>query len=153
MYKRAIDLMEADSATSWSRSIPSGECFGFNECRDRVWRDWSSRAASTSCATRCSTNMKSSHEQCSRELQELLDDLVGTGPDRDRHVDREPLAARPASDKHPQRFNIERELSSKEVAMTKKAWRKPEVKAIAAGSAESSTTSGSDGAAMAPKKS
>jgi hypothetical protein len=37
--------------------------------------------------------------------------------------------------------------------VTKKVWRKPEVKAIAAGSAESSTTSGTDGAAIAPKKS
>jgi len=37
--------------------------------------------------------------------------------------------------------------------VAKKVWRKPEVKQIAAGSAESSTTSGSDGAATAPKKS
>lgn len=37
--------------------------------------------------------------------------------------------------------------------MSKKVWRKPEVKAIAAGSAESSTVAGTDGAATAPKKS
>lgn len=37
--------------------------------------------------------------------------------------------------------------------MARKDWRKPEVRQIAAGSAESSTTSGSDGAATAPKKS
>lgn len=37
--------------------------------------------------------------------------------------------------------------------MAKKVWRKPEVKQIAAGSAESSTVSGNDGAPTAPKKS
>ena len=37
--------------------------------------------------------------------------------------------------------------------MSKKVWRKPEVRQIAAGSAEFSTTSGSDGAGTAPKKS
>ena len=44
-------------------------------------------------------------------------------------------------------------VGSKEMAVSKKLWRKPEVRRIAAGSAESSTTSGSDGAATAPKKS
>jgi len=39
------------------------------------------------------------------------------------------------------------------MAVSKKLWRKPEVRRIAAGSAESSSTSGSDGAATAPKKS
>jgi len=37
--------------------------------------------------------------------------------------------------------------------VSKKVWRKPEVKVIAAGSAESSTSAGTDGAPTAPKKS
>lgn len=37
--------------------------------------------------------------------------------------------------------------------MARKEWRKPEVKVIAAGSAESSTVSGNDGQPSAPKKS
>jgi hypothetical protein len=42
---------------------------------------------------------------------------------------------------------------SKEIAVAKKVWRKPEVRRIVAGSAETSTVAGSDGAATAPKKS
>jgi hypothetical protein len=37
--------------------------------------------------------------------------------------------------------------------VSKKVWRKPEVRRIVAGSAESSSVAGSDGAAIAPKKS
>jgi hypothetical protein len=37
--------------------------------------------------------------------------------------------------------------------VSKKVWRRPEVREIAAGSAESSTVSGSDGQPTAPKKS
>jgi hypothetical protein len=44
-------------------------------------------------------------------------------------------------------------VASKEIAVAKKVWRKPEVRRISAGSAESSNVSGNDGAATAPKKS
>ena len=37
--------------------------------------------------------------------------------------------------------------------MSKKVWRRPEVRAIAAGSAENSSVSGNDAAPTAPKKS
>jgi hypothetical protein len=41
---------------------------------------------------------------------------------------------------------IDKHKVSKEVAVTKKVWRKPEVRAILAGSAESSNKTNTDGA-------
>jgi len=50
-------------------------------------------------------------------------------------------------------LNIASPKRSEEMPVARKAWRKPEVKVIAAGSAESSTVSGNDGNPTAPKKS
>jgi len=79
-YSRAIDLMEADVGDELVALDPDGgNCFGFNEVATWVWRRLAEPATFEQLRDGLLAEYEVSPDQCSNELQELLDDLANRG--------------------------------------------------------------------------
>ena len=79
-YRRAIQLLEAGIGDELVALEPDqGNCFGFNEVATWVWRRLAEPATFRELRDGLVAEYEVSDEQCTRELQALLDDLVARG--------------------------------------------------------------------------
>jgi hypothetical protein len=80
MYKRAIELMEAEVGDDLvALDVQEGTCFGFNPVAASVWRSLSSSKTFDQLRQKLLDEFDVSAEQCAGELKELLDDLTAKG--------------------------------------------------------------------------
>ena len=77
MYERAIELLEAELGDEIMTLDPdAGQCFGFNSVAASVWRQLASRQAFEDLRQALLDEYEVSPEQCTVELQELMQVLV-----------------------------------------------------------------------------
>jgi hypothetical protein len=80
IYKRAIDLMEAELGDELVALEPNaGECFGFNSVATSVWRALENPKSFEQLRDTLLDEYEIGEQQCSQELKELLDDLAQKG--------------------------------------------------------------------------
>ena len=85
-YRRATDLMEAQLGDELVALEPQrGECFGFNAVATSVWRELEKPKTFRQLRDVLLSEYEVGGEQCTRELQQLLDELslkglVSTAP-------------------------------------------------------------------------
>jgi hypothetical protein len=80
MYKRAVDLMEAELGDELVALEPdAGNCFGFNSVATSVWRNLAQPKSFDELRDALLEEYDVEPEQCARELQELLQDLSEKG--------------------------------------------------------------------------
>lgn len=79
-YRRAADLLEAELGAELVALDPQeGSCFGFNEVAALVWRQLEQPKSFKELRQALLAEYDVSTEQCTRELEELMDDLVEKG--------------------------------------------------------------------------
>jgi hypothetical protein len=80
LYRRAVELMEAELGDELVALAPDeGSCFGFNGVATRVWRRLAEPATFEQLRDGLLSEYDVSSEQCTSELQDLLDDLLQRG--------------------------------------------------------------------------
>lgn len=80
VYRRAVSLMEADLGDELvALDADAGNCFGFNAVATAVWRNLESPKAFDELRDELLARYDVSAEDCSAELQALLDDLIDKG--------------------------------------------------------------------------
>jgi Coenzyme PQQ synthesis protein D (PqqD) len=80
VYKRAIDLMEAELGDELVALDPgAGNCFGFNSVATSVWRELEQPKTFAQLRDALIAEYDVQPEQCIRELNELLEDLSAKG--------------------------------------------------------------------------
>lgn len=78
IYRRSVQLMEADLGNELVALDPDGgNCFGFNEVATSVWRSLATPKSFDQLRNELLEEYAVDDEQCSRELNSLLEDLVG----------------------------------------------------------------------------
>lgn len=79
-YRRATDLLEAKLGDELVALDPGkGNCFGFNGVATWVWHRLEQPASFDQLRNGLLNEYEVTDEQCTRELQELLDDLTAKG--------------------------------------------------------------------------
>jgi hypothetical protein len=79
-YKRAVELMEADIGNELVALEPqAGSCFGFNEIATVVWRRLAEPRSFDELRDGLLADYDVSSDQCSSELQTLLDEMKAQG--------------------------------------------------------------------------
>jgi DNA-directed RNA polymerase delta subunit len=79
-YRRAIELLEADLNDELVALEPSkGACFGFNPVAKDIWRKLERPRSFDDLRREILAEYDVSSEQCTRELRQLLDDMVVKG--------------------------------------------------------------------------
>ena len=79
-YVRAVDLLEADIGNELVALEPAaGNCFGFNEVATVVWRSLAEPKSFDELRDLLVADYDVSSEQCSTELQALLDEMKAQG--------------------------------------------------------------------------
>jgi hypothetical protein len=77
VYSRAVQLMEADVGNELVALDPdAGNCFGFNEVATSVWRSLEQPKTFEQLRKELLSEYEVDSEQCSRELDSLLEDMV-----------------------------------------------------------------------------
>ena len=80
VYKRAVDLMEAELGDELvALDADAGRCFGFNDVATSVWRQLEQPKNLDQLRGALVDEYDVDPEQCTRELEELLDDLCAKG--------------------------------------------------------------------------
>ena len=80
VYKRAIDLMEAELGDELVALDPTaGECFGFNNVAASVWRELAQPKSFEQLRDALLDEYEVQPDQCAEELGELLRDLADRG--------------------------------------------------------------------------
>ena len=80
MYRRSAELMEADIGDELVALDPhSGNCFGFNGVATTIWRNLAEPKSFGQLRDALLSDYDVSAEQCSAELQNVLDDLIEKG--------------------------------------------------------------------------
>jgi DNA-directed RNA polymerase delta subunit len=79
-YRRAIELLEADLNDELVALEPNkGACFGFNPVAKDIWRKLERPRSFDDLRREILAEYDVSSEQCTRELRQLLDDMVVKG--------------------------------------------------------------------------
>lgn len=79
-YRRALDLMEAEIGDELVALAPEeGQCFGFNDVATAIWRSLASPKSFNELRDELIETYDVSVEQCTRDLNELLDDMISKG--------------------------------------------------------------------------
>ena len=79
-YKRAAELLEAEVGEDLVALNPqAGDCFGFNQVAKHVWRSLDEPKSFERLRDELLGAYDVSPEQCSSELQTLLDEMVSQG--------------------------------------------------------------------------
>ena len=77
VYRRAVELMEAELGEELvALDADAGTCFGFNEVATSVWRRLAKPASFDRLRDGLVAEYDVSEDQCTAELQRLLDNLV-----------------------------------------------------------------------------
>lgn len=72
--------MEAEIGDELVALAPAeGECFGFNDVATAIWRSLESPKSFEQLRDELLDSYEVSREQCTSELRELLDDMIGKG--------------------------------------------------------------------------
>ena len=80
VYSRSIELMEADLGDELVALDPvAGECFGFNSVATSVWRELAEPKSFDQLRDALLAEYEVKPEQCSVELEALLQDLTRRG--------------------------------------------------------------------------
>jgi hypothetical protein len=80
VYRRALTLMEADIGDELvALDATAGNCFGFNQVATSVWRSLDQPRTFAQMQDQLLGEYEVSSEQCSSELQELLDHMTANG--------------------------------------------------------------------------
>jgi len=80
MYERAVQLLEAELGDELlTLDAQAGECFGFNSVAASVWRRLAKPASFDDLRRALLDEYDVSDEQCTEELQELMQVLVDRG--------------------------------------------------------------------------
>ena len=80
LYERAASLLEADLGDElMALDVDGGTCFGFNPVATGVWRHLTSPKSFDELKETLLAEYDVGGEQCSQELQVLLDDLLEKG--------------------------------------------------------------------------
>lgn len=80
MYERAVELLEAELADEILALDPkAGACFGFNPVAASVWKRLERPAAFEDLRQALLEEYEVSQEQCTQELRELMQVLIGHG--------------------------------------------------------------------------
>jgi len=80
VYKRAVDLMEAELGDELVALDPNaGDCFGFNGVATSVWRQLQEPKTFDELRDSLLQEYDVDQQRCARELQELLDDFSARG--------------------------------------------------------------------------
>ena len=80
VYRRAVELMEADIGSELVALDPDqGNCFGFNEAATSVWRSLHEPRNFDQLRDALLADYEVDADQCSRDLKELLEDLIRKG--------------------------------------------------------------------------
>lgn len=80
VYKRIVNLMEADVGGELvALDAQAGQCFGFNEVATSVWRKLEQPKTFDELRDELLGDYEVDVEQCTRELRELLEDLLAKG--------------------------------------------------------------------------
>lgn len=79
-YRRAIDLMEAALGDELVALDPAdGECYGFNEVAAAIWQSLTEPKSLEELRDELIIVYDVSEEECTRDLLEVLEDMVGKG--------------------------------------------------------------------------
>lgn len=77
LYERAADLLEAELGEElMAMDVASGSCFGFNSVATHIWRQLASPKSFRDLRDSLIAEYEVGAEQCTEELQVLLDDLI-----------------------------------------------------------------------------
>ena len=77
LYERSTQLLEANLGDELvALDAEGGQCFGFNSVATYVWRQLASPKTFAELTAKLVAEYDVSTEQCSEELQELLDGLI-----------------------------------------------------------------------------
>lgn len=80
VYKRAVDLMEADLGDELVALDPNaGDCFGFNSVATSVWRQLEQPRTFEELRDALLNEYEVDQQRCAEELKELLDDMSKRG--------------------------------------------------------------------------
>jgi hypothetical protein len=80
LYKRAIDLMEAELGDELVALDPTaGECFGFNNVAASVWRELAQPKSFEQLRDALLDEYEVQPDQCAEELEGLLRNLTARG--------------------------------------------------------------------------
>jgi hypothetical protein len=80
LYKRAIDLMEAELGDELVALDPTaGECFGFNNVAASVWRELAQPKSFEQLRDALLDEYEVQPDQCEKELEGLLRNLTARG--------------------------------------------------------------------------
>lgn len=79
-YRRAIELMEAALGDELVALDPmNGECYGFNEVANAIWQALAEPKSFEDLRAELLAHYEVSKEECTRDLREVLDDMIGKG--------------------------------------------------------------------------
>ena len=77
LYRRIGEVLEAEIGDELvAFDVETGDCFGFNEVARSVWRSLAEPKAFQQLRDELIADYDVGVEQCTRELHELLDDLI-----------------------------------------------------------------------------
>jgi hypothetical protein len=77
IYERAVDLLEAELGDEIvGLDVDGGNCFGFNPVAASIWRLLDQPRSLSALKSALVEEYEVDEEQCGRELEELLDDLI-----------------------------------------------------------------------------
>ena len=80
LYERTVDLLSADVGDELvALDADAGHCYGFNGVAASVWRRLEQPRSFEDLRQALLEEFDVSEQQCTAELQELLDDLVDKG--------------------------------------------------------------------------
>lgn len=80
VYKRAVDLMEADLGDELVALDPNaGDCFGFNSVATSVWRQLEKPRTFEELRDALLDEYEIDQQQCTKELRELLENMSERG--------------------------------------------------------------------------
>lgn len=80
IYKRAVDLMEADLGDELVALDPNaGDCFGFNSVATSVWRQLEEPRTFEELRDALLDEYEIDEQQCAKELSELLENMSERG--------------------------------------------------------------------------
>lgn len=79
-YERATDLLEADLGDElMALDVARGSCFGFNPVATGIWRQLASQKSFNDLRDALLEEYEVGADQCTQELQALLNDLIEQG--------------------------------------------------------------------------
>jgi len=80
LYERTVDLLSADVGDELvALDVDAGHCYGFNSVASSVWRQLEQPKSFDDLKRSLLSEFEVSEDQCTTDLQELLDDLVDKG--------------------------------------------------------------------------